>query len=102
MVDMSQRVLQVEHNGSRLVTRLEQLSFPADLAAEIEERVAGVGARIELLAMADEEESRVCLMRSWRVLWPGAEDPGQRETWGTWAYPAELLGAVELLESQGG
>lgn len=67
---------------------------PPDVRDELVARATG--ARLMLIRRPGRQASSVCLMRAWCVVDPGAA-AGERVTWGTWAYPTELLAAVDRL-----
>lgn len=91
------RFLLVEQGTAWAYDGFPSAPLPEDLRAEVMERAAAVGARIMLIRRPGRQASPVCAPRAWCVVDTGAP-AGHRVTWGTWAYPAELLGAVDRLE----
>lgn len=91
------RFLLVEQEGGWAFDGFPSMSLPEDLKAEIAARAEAAGARIMLIRRPGRHSSAVCLSRAWCVVDPAAPSD-RRVTWGTWAYPAELLGAVDRVE----
>jgi len=91
------RFLLVEQEGGWAFDGFPSLALPEDVKADVMARAEAAGARIMLIRRPGRHSSAVCLSRAWCVVDPGAPT-GQRVTWGTWAYPAELLGAVDRAE----
>lgn len=73
------------------------VALQPDIKDEVAARADAVGARIMLIRRPGRQSSTVCSMRAWCAVDVTAP-PGRRVTWGTWAYPAELLAGVERLE----
>lgn len=91
------RFLLVEQEGGWAYEGFPALSLPEDIRAEVIERAEAAGGRIMLIRRPGRHSSSVCLTRAWCVVDPSAPE-GRRVTWGTWAYPVELLAAVERVE----
>ncbi|HSP61147.1 MAG TPA: sucrase ferredoxin [Ornithinimicrobium sp.] len=91
------RFLLVEQEGGWAFEGFPALSLQEDVKAEVIRRAEAAGARIMLIRRPGRHSSSVCLSRAWCVVDPGAP-AGRRVTWGTWAYPAELLAAVDRVE----
>lgn len=91
------RFLLVEQEAGWAHDGFSSAPLPEDLREEVAARAAAVGSRIMLIRRPGRHTSSVCSQRSWCVVDTGAP-AGHRVTWGTWAYPADLLAAVERLE----
>lgn len=91
------RFLLVEQDGGWGFAGFPDVTMQEDIRDEVRQRVEAAGGRIMLIRRPGRHTSSVCMMRSWCVVDVGAP-PGERVTWGTWAYPAELLSGVERLE----
>lgn len=91
------RFLLVERDGRWGFGGFETIDMQEDIRDEVLRRAIAAGGRVMLIRRPGRQSSTVCMMRAWCVVDTTAP-PGQRVTWGTWAYPAELLAAVERLE----
>lgn len=100
------RLLLVEQDSGWTPDALASLPVDEALRAELSSRAGAARARVMLIRRPGRSSSAVCMMRSWCVVDPSAP-AGHRVTWGTWAYPTELLAALDRIEelaawSQGG
>lgn len=91
------RFLLVETDSGWGFGGFPDLSLQQDIKDEVIARADAVGARLMLIRRPGRQSSTVCYLRAWCAVDTGAP-PGRRVTWGTWAYPAELLSGVERLE----
>ncbi|MGO0575070.1 sucrase ferredoxin [Ornithinimicrobium panacihumi] len=91
------RYLLVEQEGGWGRTGFPELALQGDIRDEVQRRAEAAGARVMLIRRPGRHASSVCLMRAWCVVDTQAP-AGHKVTWGTWAYPAELLSAVERVE----
>lgn len=91
------RILLVEQDGGWQREAISSLPLPDDLRDELRGRTTAASTRVMLIRRPGRQSSSVCMMRSWCLVAPHAP-PGRRVTWGTWAYPTELLSAVDLAE----
>ncbi|SOC52538.1 sucrase ferredoxin [Ornithinimicrobium cerasi] len=91
------RFLLVEADGGWGFGGFPELPLPEDVKDEVVARADAVGARVMLVRRPGRHSSTVCSLRAWCVIDTTAP-AGGRVTWGTWAYPAELLGALDRLE----
>lgn len=91
------RLLLVEQDGGWRPDAISSLPVEEALREEITRRAGQARARVLLIRRPGRQTSGVCLMRSWCVVDPYAP-VGHRVTWGTWAYPVELLSALDRLE----
>jgi hypothetical protein len=91
------RFLLVEQDSGWAYDGFPSIPMPEDVRAEVLRRAERVGARVMLIRRPGRPSSSVCSLRSWCVVDGGAAE-GHRVTWGTWAYPAELLSGVDRLE----
>ncbi|MDO5740703.1 MAG: sucrase ferredoxin [Ornithinimicrobium sp.] len=92
-----QRFLLVEQDSGWAFSGFSSLAIQEDIRDEVLRRAETAGARVMLIRRPGRQTSSVCLMRSWCVVDPQAP-AGERVTWGSWSYPAELLSGVERLE----
>lgn len=91
------RFLLVEQDSGWAYDGFSSTPIPEDVRAEVVARAAAVDARIMLIRRPGRQSSSVCYLRSWCAVDTRAPQ-GHRVTWGTWAYPAELLSALDRLE----
>lgn len=91
------RLLLVEQDGGWKPDAISSLPVDEPLREELSRRAGGARARVMLIRRPGRQASGVCLMRSWCVVDPYAPQ-GHRITWGTWAYPTELLAALDRVE----
>lgn len=91
------RLLLVEQESGWGTEAIASLAAPDDVREEIRRRTGAAGTRVMLIRRPGRQESPVCRLRAWCVVDPYAV-PQDRLTWGTWAYPADLLAAVERAE----
>ncbi|MFK5633097.1 MULTISPECIES: sucrase ferredoxin [unclassified Ornithinimicrobium] len=91
------RLLLVEQESGWAFDGFASLPVPQDVKDEVRRRVEDAGGRTMLIRRPGRRSSTVCSLRAWCVVDPRAR-AGSRVTWGTWACPSELLGAVERLE----
>jgi hypothetical protein len=91
------RFLLVEADSGWGFGGFPELPLPADLRTEVGARADRLGARVMLIRRPGRQSSTVCSMRAWCAVDTTAR-AGERVTWGTWAYPGELLSGVERLE----
>lgn len=91
------RFLLVEQESGWAYDGFPSTPLPDDVKEEAVERAAALGARIMLIRRPGRQSSSVCYLRSWCVVDTGAPQ-GHRVTWGTWAYPADLLAGLDRLE----
>ncbi|MGD8150219.1 sucrase ferredoxin [Ornithinimicrobium sp. Y1694] len=95
------RFLLVEQDGGWAFAGFPALAIQEDIRDEVAARAEAAGARVMLIRRPGRHTSSVCLTRSWCVVDTRAPE-GARVTWGTWAYPTELLAAVDRLEELAG
>lgn len=91
------RFLLVEQEAGWAPDGFASAPLPEDVRAEVQQRAAALGARILLIRRPGRHASSVCSMRAWCAVDVNAP-AGHRVTWGTWAYPTELLAGLERLE----
>lgn len=91
------RLLLVEQEGGWGPDALTSLAVADDVREELRQRADATATRVMLIRRPGRQTSSVCLMRSWCLVDPDAPE-GHRVTWGTWAYPSELLAAVDRAE----
>lgn len=92
-----QRFLLVEVEGGWAFGGFADATIQEDVKAEVLARAEQVGARVMLIRRPGRQASSVCYMRAWCAV-DLTVAPGHRVTWGTWAYPTELLSGIERLE----
>ncbi|GAA5160778.1 sucrase ferredoxin [Ornithinimicrobium tianjinense] len=91
------RFLLVEVEGGWRFGGFADLVLQQDVKDEVVARAEAVGARVMLIRRPGRQTSSVCYLRAWCAVDLTAT-PGSRVTWGTWAYPSELLSGIERLE----
>lgn len=91
------RYLLVEQEAGWSFGGFAELPIQEDIRDEVQARAKAAGARVMLIRRPGRQSSSVCYMRAWCVVDLRAP-AGEKVAWGTWAYPAELLSAVERLE----
>ncbi len=91
------RFLLVEQESGWAYDGFPSTPLPDDVKAEVLERAAALDVRVMLIRRPGRQSSSVCYMRSWCVVDTQAPR-GHRVTWGTFAYPAELLAGLDRLE----
>lgn len=92
-----ERYLLVEQEAGWSFGGFAELAIQEDIREEVAARAAAAGARVMLIRRPGRQSSSVCYLRAWCVVDLRAA-AGERVTWGTWSYPAELLSGVERLE----
>lgn len=91
--------LLVEQDGGWAFDGFPALDLQEDIRDEVVRRAEAAGARVMLIRRPGRQSSTVCYLRAWCVVDTTAA-PGRRVTWGTWAYAAELLGALDVVEQR--
>lgn len=91
------RFLLVEVEGGWRFGGFPELDLQQDVKDEVVARAEAVDARLMLIRRPGRQASSVCYLRAWCAVDLTAP-AGSRVTWGTWAYPSELLSAIEHLE----